>query len=180
MSNFLLWGSWNQPNFAELWLSLVQRFQYHAVNVINSFEGGKKPLWFKGTERKCPETEMKLLVMMDEESPVGYCWAEPESKGEEWPLVTRLRWSLSDVGRNKSQPRSAPCHGEGMMTCCCLTLQSSCVDGGWCSPRKKPQSILRFLKAKLSWSLPAKDRQLVWLHQCSSCQKLLWTVCYTH
>lgn len=39
-------------------------------------------------------TEMKLPVMMDGESPVGYCWAGPESKRDEWPSVTRPHWSL--------------------------------------------------------------------------------------
>lgn len=65
MANFLLWGRWNQSNFAELWLSSVHRFQYHAVNVTSSFEGGKKPLRFKGMGRKYPARDRDEIASND-------------------------------------------------------------------------------------------------------------------
>jgi len=86
------------------------------------------------------ETGMKLLAMMDEESPgEGTAVQDLRAKRDEWPSMTRAHQSLCDVGKNKSEPHSVLRGGEGTMMCCCLTQRSSWVGDGWCSRRMKPQ-----------------------------------------
>lgn len=77
------------------------------------------------------ETGMKLLAMMDEESPgEGTAVQDLRTKRDEWPSMTRAHQSLCDVGKNKSELHSAVHSGEGMVMCCCLMLWSSRVGDG--------------------------------------------------